>query len=123
MISCLAEQTDAVDRAGMTAIRETKPTQPARQLILGVRPRIWEAVVTWMFEVYYAAPTDPAREARLLELVRGHGGWLDCREAPEVDGSHNVCLTFEFEDLEQALSAARQVRASGEHVEGPGEYG
>jgi hypothetical protein len=48
--------------------------------------RILEAYVTWMLEVFYAAPTDPAREARLLEVVRGHGGRLDSREAPEVNG-------------------------------------
>jgi hypothetical protein len=76
-----------------------------------------------MFEVYYLPPTDPVREERLLEVVRGLGGWLDCREAPEVDGSHNVCLTFEFNNWGNALTAARQVRDLGEQVEGPGDYG
>jgi hypothetical protein len=76
-----------------------------------------------MFEVYYAAPSDPVREARLLVVVRCYGGWLDYREAPEVDGSHNVCLTFEFDNWDHALSAAQQLRAQGEHVEGPGDYG
>ena len=76
-----------------------------------------------MFEVYYAAPSDPVREERLLEVVRAYGGRLDCREAPEVDGSHNVCLTFEFDNWDRALSAAQQLRTLGEHVEGPGDYG
>ena len=79
--------------------------------------------MTWMFEVYYRPPTDPVREERLLEVVRRHGGWLDYREAPEVDGCHNVCLTYEFDNWDNALTAARQVRDLGEHVEGPGDYG
>ena len=33
----IADRTDAVDRAGISAIRGLKPLQPARQLILGVR--------------------------------------------------------------------------------------
>src|SRR5262249_59665192 len=33
----LAERTDAVDRAGITAFRSSMSAQPARQLILGVR--------------------------------------------------------------------------------------
>ena len=76
-----------------------------------------------MFELYYCAPTDPVREARLVEAVRLHGGWLDYREAPEVDGSHHVTLSFEFNTWEGAEAAAEQFRTLGEHVEGPGEYG
>jgi hypothetical protein len=34
----IAERTDAVDRAGITAFRGSMSTQPARQVILGVRP-------------------------------------------------------------------------------------
>jgi hypothetical protein len=33
-----AEQTDAVDRAGITAFRGILSLQPARQLILSVQP-------------------------------------------------------------------------------------
>jgi hypothetical protein len=33
-----AERTDAVDRAGVTAFQRSTSTEPARQLILGVRP-------------------------------------------------------------------------------------
>ena len=34
-----AEPTDAVDRAGIFSLRSIESKQPARQLILGVRPR------------------------------------------------------------------------------------
>jgi len=76
-----------------------------------------------MFEVYYRPPSDPVREARIFELVGANGGRLDFREAPEVDGSSYVCLTYEFDELPAAEAAAHQIRTLGEHVEGPVEYG
>jgi hypothetical protein len=78
--------------------------------------------VTWMFEVYYLPPPDPAREERLADAVARYGGRLDFREAPEVDSSHNVCLTYEFASQFDADAAAGAVRAAGEHVEGPYPY-
>jgi hypothetical protein len=73
-----------------------------------------------MFEVYYRPPVDARREAGLTELVTGMGGRLTFREFPEPRG---VCLTYEFDDHEQAETAAAALRARGEHVEGPMDYG
>jgi hypothetical protein len=78
--------------------------------------------MTWMFELYYRAPTDLAREARLTEIVGTQGGWLDYRESPETTGSHNVCLTYEFDSRSDAEAAAEQLRSLGEHVEGLSQY-
>ena len=75
-----------------------------------------------MFEFYYPPPSDVAHEARLIEIVSGHGGHLDYREAPEVDGSPYVCLTFEFDSLIAAELAAEQLRSQGHHVETICEY-
>jgi hypothetical protein len=36
----MAERTDAVDRAGMMVFRRMKSSEPARQLILGVRRQL-----------------------------------------------------------------------------------
>ena len=78
--------------------------------------------MTWMFEVYYLPPSDPTREERIAAVVARHGGHLDFREAPEVDGSHNVCLTYEFADQAHAEVAAGELQAAGEYVEGPYQY-
>lgn len=77
---------------------------------------------TWMFEVYYKAPSDPWREEKLLQVVVAAGGRLDCRESPENDGSTSVCLTFEFDDFDAARTAGEKIRMLGEHVEGPCQY-
>ena len=76
----------------------------------------------WMFEVYYRPPLDSAREERCTVIVSKHGGQLDFREAPEVDGSDNICLTFELMALSNAEAAAGELRGLGEHVEGPCQY-
>jgi hypothetical protein len=39
--------------------------------------------MSYMFEVYYRPPADPAREAALAECVSSHGGRLDYREVPD----------------------------------------
>jgi hypothetical protein len=75
-----------------------------------------------MFEVYHLPPTDPARESRVAEVVAPHGGRLVFREAPEVDGSPNVCLTYEFASEAAAEAAGAEVRAAGEYAEGPYPY-
>jgi hypothetical protein len=75
-----------------------------------------------MLEVYYLPPSDSDREQRLASIAARHGGRLDFREAPEVDDSHNVCLTYEFAELGQADAAAEELRAVGEYVEGPYQY-
>jgi hypothetical protein len=76
-----------------------------------------------MFEVYYRPPEDPAREAALTERVTHLGGRLDYREAPGEGPTGGVCLTFEFPDIDRARAAAEALRAQGEHVEGPVDYG
>ena len=75
-----------------------------------------------MFEVYYLPPTDPTRELRLAAIVALHGGHLVFREAPEVDGSRCVCLTYEFALQPNADKATSDMQAIGEYVEGPYQY-
>ena len=76
-----------------------------------------------MFEVYYRPPADPEREATLTERVSSLGGRLDYREVPAEGQTGGVCLTFEFGDPDRAQAAADALRAQGEHVEGPVDYG
>ncbi len=78
--------------------------------------------MSFMYEVYYKAPADRNREARLTDRVSPFGGRLDFREEP--DGSHGaICLTYEFDQLDRAEAAAETLRQGGEHVEGPVDYG
>ena len=79
--------------------------------------------MSYMFEVYYRSPANPAKEAALEECVSSHGGRLDYREAEYGDQPGSVCLTFEFLDLPRAKAAAETLRGRGEHVEGPVDYG
>ena len=79
--------------------------------------------MSYMFEVYYRPPADPAREAALAERVTCLGGRLDYREAPAEGQPGGVCLTFEFDDIGRAQVVAESLRAQGEHVEGPVGYG
>jgi hypothetical protein len=76
-----------------------------------------------MFEVYYKAPPDPHKEALLTERVSKLGGHLSYREDAGHSAIRSVCLTYEFESLEQATVAAESLRGRGEHVEGPVDYG
>jgi hypothetical protein len=76
--------------------------------------------MSFMFEVYYKPPANPAKESAVANRVAALGGRLDYREnATEHSG---VCLTFEFDDREKATKAADGLRQLGEHVEGPVEY-
>ena len=79
--------------------------------------------MSYMFEVYYKPPQDPRREATLTKQVTHLGGRLSFREDPDEQGMGAVCLTYEFDDWTAAEAAARAVRARGEHVEGPTDYG
>lgn len=72
--------------------------------------------------MYYRPPGDPAREERLMKVVSAAGGRLDFREAPEVDGSVSVCLTYEFDDFATAKKVSDRIRTLGEYVEGPSQY-
>ena len=76
--------------------------------------------MSYMFEVHYRPPSNPAKEAALTSRVTPFGGRLDYREdATEHTG---VCLTYEFDDREKATKAADLLRQLGEHVEGPMDY-
>jgi hypothetical protein len=77
--------------------------------------------MSFMFEVYYRSPEDPAREARLCAAVTAEGGRLDFREPPSTAGGP-ICLTFAFDSRPQAESAAEALRKRGEHVEGVSDY-
>jgi hypothetical protein len=79
--------------------------------------------MSFMFEVYYRPPADPEKEAALTARVSNLGGRLDYREGPEKGDPPSVCLTYEFDDYDQAEAAARLLRKEGEHVEGPQDYG
>ncbi|MEX0716687.1 MAG: hypothetical protein WD066_08875 [Planctomycetaceae bacterium] len=78
--------------------------------------------MTFMFEVYYKPPPDPARESALTQRVAAFGGHLDCREVPDDREIGGICLTYEFDDEELASNAASLLRGLGEHVEGPVDY-
>lgn len=76
--------------------------------------------MSFMFEVYYKPPANPAKEAAVTSRVAALGGRLGYREdATEHSG---VCLTYEFDDSEKATKAAELLRQLGEHVEGPMDY-
>lgn len=79
--------------------------------------------MSFLFEVYYKPPADPAKEAALTERVRALGGRLDYREEALPNGHSGICLTYEFDSLAGARRAAETLRQLGEHVEGPADYG
>jgi hypothetical protein len=79
--------------------------------------------VSFMLEVYYSGPPDPPRERRISTAIARHGGRLTYREAPYTPVSKAVCLTYEFECLSFAQSAAAELARLNEHVEGPVDYG
>ena len=79
--------------------------------------------MSFMFEVYYKPPANPAKEAAVTDRVATLGGRLDFREEGDEHGLGGVCLTYEFEDLERATNAAAALRQLGEHVEEPVDYG
>jgi hypothetical protein len=78
--------------------------------------------MTWLFEVSYGPPSDPAREERIASVAARYGGRLVFRDDPEVDGSPNFHLTYWFETRASAECAADELRASGERVEEPYPY-
>jgi hypothetical protein len=76
--------------------------------------------MSFIFEVYYKAPANPAKETALANRVLPFGGRLDYRE--DATSQTGVCLTFEFDSHEKAVAAAEVLRQLGEHVEGPMDY-
>ena len=79
--------------------------------------------MSFMFEVYYKPPADPAKEAALTDRVTALGGRLDYREDANGNGLSGVCLTYAFDSQDLAQKAADILRQFGEHVEGPTDYG
>jgi hypothetical protein len=77
--------------------------------------------MSFMFEVIYKPPVNPAKEAAVTDRVATFGGRLDFRE--DADEHGGVCLTYEFDEFEKATKAADTLRQGGEHVEGPVDYG
>jgi hypothetical protein len=76
-----------------------------------------------MFEVYYPPPVDPKKEFTLVTRISELGGRFSFREVANGDAAGSICLTYEFDDQVKAEAAAAELRARGEHVEGPVEYG
>ncbi len=79
--------------------------------------------MSFIFEVFYKPPANPAKEAEVTDQVAALGGRLDYREDADDHGLGGICLTYEFDDLEIATRAADALRQLGEHVEGPVDYG
>jgi len=73
-----------------------------------------------MIEVYYHKPSDPRRETVISECLAGHRGIVTYRED---DSNETICLTAEFHTRQDAQAASTALRAIGEHVEGPSDYG
>jgi hypothetical protein len=79
--------------------------------------------MSYMLELYYKPPADPAKETALLKCVSELGGRLDYREDSDGKPEQSICLTYEFDEFDQAEAAAERLRQQGEHVEGPQDYG
>ena len=79
--------------------------------------------MSFMIEVLYKPPSDQQRESAIFDSVGQFGGRLDYREEPDKAGAGPVCLTYEFDDFEVADRAASSLRARGESVKGPFDYG
>lgn len=73
-----------------------------------------------MIEIYYGKPADSQREAVIAECVANLEGKVTYRED---DNRDTICLTAEFISWEKAEAASATLRAEGEHVEGPSNYG
>ncbi len=77
--------------------------------------------MSYMFEVYYLAPQDNEREARILAEVEAGGGRFDFWE--EMNSGRTIVLTYDFSELEQAQSVMAKLQQAEEYVEGPQDYG
>ena len=64
--------------------------------------------MSFMLEVFYKPPANPAKEAALSDRVVALGGRQDFREEAGERGLGGVCLTYEFDDLEKAKKAAER---------------
>jgi hypothetical protein len=73
-----------------------------------------------MIEIYYRKPVDLQREAVIGKCLTNLEGKVTYRED---DSRDTICLTAEFNSWEKAQAASAALRAEGEHVEGPSDYG
>lgn len=73
-----------------------------------------------MIEIYYPKPAHTLREGSISAHVARQGGRVTFREEDSPD---TICLTAEFDSWEAAQAACTVIRATGQHVEGPAEYG
>ena len=73
-----------------------------------------------MIEIYYRKPADSQRETAINECLANHQGKVTYRED---DSNETICLTAEFHTRGDAQAASTALRAIGEHVEGPSDYG
>jgi hypothetical protein len=71
-------------------------------------------------EVIYGKPSNCEREREIAACASRFGGVVTFREDDTAD---SICLTIEFADREAAERAISKIRDSGEHVEGPADYG
>jgi hypothetical protein len=71
-----------------------------------------------MIEVYYSPPLDPGREQTVQKHLATRGGKVTHREEEPA----RITLTIEFEKRADAEIAARDLLATGLHVEGPSDY-
>ena len=76
--------------------------------------------MTVMIEVFYLQPENAEREQRISDCIAPHGGTITYRES---DIAGPICITIEFPNWRGAKEALRQLQRSGEHVEGPVDYG
>ena len=79
--------------------------------------------MSFAIDVYYGIPQDDQREERIARHIKRYGGVLSYRDLPRSTDSNAICLTFEFQNQEDANRAAGAIREQGEHVEGAYDYG
>lgn len=73
-----------------------------------------------MIEVHYKKPENAEREQAISSCVSEYDGEVTYREDDNVE---SVCLTIEFPNWKRAEDASSKLRETGEHVEGPMDYG
>jgi len=78
--------------------------------------------MSFIIEVYYHAPSNLDKEKVIKREIEGCRGSVVYREESDQE-SEAICLTGEFTDIDSAEAAAVALRAMGEHVEGPQDYG
>ncbi len=79
--------------------------------------------MSYAFDLLYKPPRDQTREHNILESVQSHRGSLDYIEEIIIENTaSSICITYEFDDLNDAEQCATELRKSGEHIEGPYDY-